>query len=287
MEFLILLGIGLTIGGVAVAMDEDNDAADTTGETVTGTEEQDVLTGTELDDTVFGDPGDDAIEGAAGDDWLRGGVDSDVVLGGSGDDSISGSLGADWLQGDQGEDTLTGGFGADGLYGGEGADSILGGAGDDLLSGGVMYEVPQSEAADALDDFQGGLDVRFTPEYSNVSDDNTSDTLVGGEGWDTLIAGDGDVLIGGGGSNDFVTGYWADGSSAAVITDFNLDEDALFYYYVEAEPPQLTVETLDNEVGGQDSVLYADGVAVMHVNDTGGRFDLNTHVRLARSYALT
>lgn len=285
MEFLILLGIGLTIGGVAMAMDDD-DEVDTTGETVTGTEETEILTGTERDDTVFGDAGDDAIEGGAGDDWLRGGVDSDVVLGGRGDDSISGSLGADWLQGDQGEDTLIGGYGGDGLYGGEGADSMFGGAGDDLLSGGLMYEIPQGEAADAREDLQD-TGVRFSPEFSEVSDDNASDTLVGGEGWDTLIAGDGDVLTGGGGSNDFVTGYWADGSTAAIITDFNLDEDALFYYYADAEPPQLTIETRDNEAGGQDSVLYADGVAMMQVNGTDGRFDLDLHVHLERSVALS
>lgn len=284
LELLILLGLGLTVGAVALS-DDDNGAA-VEGESITGTDVQDELTGTGQNDTIQGGAGDDAISAGNGDDWLRGGSEQDVLLGGSGDDSLSGSLGADWLQGDPGDDTLSGGFGGDGLYGGAGTDSIDGGAGDDLLSGGLMYEVPQDQAADALDDFQSGLDVRFTPEFSSVSDDGASDTLVGGDGLDTLIAGDSDVLAGGGSGNDFVTGYWAEGNTAAVVTDFDLDENALLYYYPEAEgAPELTVETEDNGSGGQDSVLYADGSAIMRINGTGRIFSVDVHVRAVASFA--
>ncbi|WP_193748749.1 calcium-binding protein [Leisingera sp. ANG-Vp] len=202
-------------------------------------------------------------------------------------ESITGTDDQEELTGTGQNDTIQGGAGDDAISAGNGDERLRGGAGDDLLSGGLMYEVPQDQAADALDDFQSGLDVRFTPEFSSVSDDGASDTLVGGDGLDTLIAGDGDVLTGGGGSgNDFVTGYWAEGNTAAVVTDFDLDEDALLYYYPEAEgAPELTVEIEDNGSGGQDSVLYADGSAIMRINGTGGTLSVDVHVRAVASFA--
>ncbi|MBY6055933.1 calcium-binding protein [Leisingera daeponensis] len=286
MEFLILLGIGLTIGGVAIALDDDDDeAVDTTGDTITGTEEPDVLTGTELDDTISGEAGDDAIAGAEGDDWLRGGGDQDLLSGGAGNDSLAGSLGSDWLQGGEGQDTLLGGYGNDALNGGEGADLMEGGEGSDVLSGGLSSEVDDDELEDALDDYLFRSNSRLNLRFDEIEDDNAADTLYGGAGHDTLVAGAGDVLSGGGGSNDFVTGYWSEAGNPASVTDFNLDEDQLVYYYDFGETaPELTLESEDNETGGQDAILYADGVAVMRVADAGGELTLATHVTMVESY---
>lgn len=279
------VSLGLFAGLILDATDDDQDPS-AEGEDLSGTEEGDVLTGTDLDDTIHGGDGSDAITGGGGDDWLRGGSDQDVLIGEEGNDSITGSLGADWLQGDQGQDTLNGGFGGDGLYGGEGSDIMLGGAGDDVLSGVVMYEIAEDQAADALEDIQDGFGVRMTPYFSSVSDDGDSDTLLGGDGHDTLIAGDGDILTGGGGSNDFITGAWAQGNDLAVITDFDLDEDAVLYYYPESEEaPDLTVTSEENGSGGQDSTLYADGVSIMRINDTDGLFSVDVHVRLRATAA--
>lgn len=84
--------------------------------------------------------------GFGGDDTLTGTDQADVLRGGTGDDSLSGAGGNDWLEGDNGNDVLNGdggndrlhgGNGNDVLNGGEGNDILVGNAGDDMLTGGM------------------------------------------------------------------------------------------------------------------------------------------------------
>ncbi|MEW6351947.1 MAG: calcium-binding protein [Thermodesulfobacteriota bacterium] len=90
------------------------------GDTLTGTEDPDVLTGSAANETLFGYGLDDELDGDGGSDTLLGGDGSDVLRGGSG---------ADRLRGEEGSDTLIGGLDADRLEGGSGGDTYVVGLG--------------------------------------------------------------------------------------------------------------------------------------------------------------
>ena len=100
--------------------------ADDTGQTVIGTNG---------DDVIFGGAGADTLRGQAGNDLLCGFGENDVLIGGSGDDELRGDAGNDVLRGDAGNDTLAGGADNDTLIGGGGTDDIQGEGGDDRLIG--------------------------------------------------------------------------------------------------------------------------------------------------------
>jgi Ca2+-binding RTX toxin-like protein len=107
----------------------------TTGITVTGTANADVLKGMLLDDTLlgldgndnlYGDGGNDLLEGGAGNDTLDGGAGSNVLRGGEGDDFLnSRSVGGNLLDGGAGNDRISGGTGTDTLLGGDGDDELI------------------------------------------------------------------------------------------------------------------------------------------------------------------
>lgn len=86
-------------------------------------------------DVIFGGDGSDYLQGNAGNDTLDGGAGSDRINGGADNDSIVGGLGNDTINGNLGADTIAGGDGNDSLRGGQGDDVISGGDGDDLISG--------------------------------------------------------------------------------------------------------------------------------------------------------
>jgi len=116
-------------------------------------------------DLIYGDDGDDVIWG-----------DSQVVDGSyitadtyHGDDRIYGGAGNDSIKGDGGNDTIHGGAGADSLEGGQGNDMLEGGAGADYLDGG---------RGDDLYVFRVG--------DSQLSEIETRDTIVDGDGHDTI-----------------------------------------------------------------------------------------------------
>ena len=135
----------------------------TPGETIVGTDGDDVLHGTTGNDTISGRDGADTINGGAGDDFLNGGsarfaVDPndgpDVMRGGGGDDRVHGGNGDDRLYGGSGRDYVNGGVGGD--------DRVDGEHGDDRVSGG----------------FRGPDDTPGTPIDQDV--------LIGGSGHDVF-----------------------------------------------------------------------------------------------------
>ncbi|MCZ0961355.1 Hint domain-containing protein [Paracoccus benzoatiresistens] len=177
----------------------------------------DSLGGGEGNDRIFGDDtlgtditgGADTIDAGAGDDFVVAGAGNDTVTGGLGADSLSGGAGSDTLYGDDslgadtagGADTIDAGAEADAVFGGFGSDSLAGGTGGDTVNGGAGNDVLGGGS------LSGGAFV----------DDNTADTLTGGEGFDRFIAGNGDLIsdfgtTGGnpGGGNDSVdlSGYY-------------------------------------------------------------------------------
>ena len=138
-----------------------------TGLTLTGTANTDVLQGMLLDDTLLGLDGADNLNGGAGDDLLDGGKGNDSLQGGSGNDTLRGGEGDDFLSdGSPGRNLLDGGDGNDQLSGGDGDDTLLGGAGDDRLTFQASRVVPRTvvmdggEGTDILTFSSGGGSVR-------------------------------------------------------------------------------------------------------------------------------
>jgi Ca2+-binding RTX toxin-like protein len=128
------------------------------GETLEGTNQNDVLSGNEAPNTIWARVGNDTVFGNGGNDTLEGQRGADVVHGGWGVDTITGGTENDTLWGDEGADSMYGQDGNDTLYGNEGNDTLNGAAGDDSLWG-----------------------------YAGI------DTMYGGENWDDLHARDGQV----------------------------------------------------------------------------------------------
>ena len=118
----------------------------------------------------------------------------------NGADTMSGeALHENILQGANGNDTLTGGNVTDALYGGTGDDHLMGGKGIDYLYG-----------------------------------DSGNDWLEGGTERDILFGGKGnDILSGGEGADYFV---FEPQLGLDRITDFNLNEDKLFFLDFFADP---------------------------------------------------
>jgi Ca2+-binding RTX toxin-like protein len=157
----ITIGSGVPLGGFGLEGSSADGAssAGRIGETITGTDGDDVIHGTPHDDhlsggagndTIYGHAGDDLLDGGDGDDRLLGGPGNDALLGGAGEDQLLGGSGDDRLLGgsdddrllgEEGSDWLDGGSGDDRVDGGPDADRMIGGAGDDLLTVGNIHDV--------------------------------------------------------------------------------------------------------------------------------------------------
>ena len=165
------------------------------------------------------------INGAAGNDLIRVSTQFSVpttLIGGDGNDTLRGANGTDVLLGDAGNDTLIGRNGRDIVVGGIGADLLIGNEQDDILiSGTTSYASTDFVAFSAIQaewtsnrawiyrvaNLSGiipppGLP-RANGEYyllpgTNVFNDTSIDTLVGGAGTDlplfTLFGPNRDVV---------------------------------------------------------------------------------------------
>lgn len=137
------------------------------------------IKGGTLGDTVAGSQHDDLMHGLAGNDSLNGSAGDDIAWGGAGNDTLLGSEGDDQLWGGAGIDSLDGGMGDDFLFAGSGADTLLGGDGRDVLLGGIGNNALDGGAGDDL--LVGG---------------GNADKLTGGEGADTFLFAEGDSGVG-------------------------------------------------------------------------------------------
>jgi Ca2+-binding RTX toxin-like protein len=98
-----------------------------------GTEDGETMLGSDGEDVCKGNGGNDDVEGAGGSDQLHGGAGDDRVFGRFGDDELFGDAGNDELEGGRGNDHLVGGAGSDQLNGGYGNDRIEAGPGNDTI----------------------------------------------------------------------------------------------------------------------------------------------------------
>lgn len=140
--------------------------------------------------------------GQAGDDDIR--VQPNITLsvelyGGEGNDTLYGSNGPNILVGGAGNDSLRGGKDGDLLIGGSGADTLKGLDGDDILlaadfMAGESFSDIQSalryimEQWSAPSSYSTRINVLYDYVWSRVTDDDSVDTLFGGEGLDWFFA---------------------------------------------------------------------------------------------------
>ncbi|MFZ0099332.1 MAG: calcium-binding protein [Gemmobacter sp.] len=245
-----------------------------------GTDENDKLAGDALDnqidgrgglDQILGREGDDSLSGGQGGDHLWGGGGRDDLAGGTGDDNLRGEGGADRIAGNAGEDQLSGENGRDILTGGAGNDSLLGGGGDDRLSGQQGDDwlnggfgndrLIGGEGSDTLDGDFG--DDQLIGHHDGTSDEKV-DFLNGGAGDDVIEPGSGDYANGGEGRDNFRLGGWIAAGDAALITDFDPDQDQIEVLYDPTAHPdaELTIEH-DPRTGAAHLMLDGRPVAVV------------------------
>ena len=144
-----VLALQLATGTPALAGGEDGIGVGASGApTCQGKPATIVLKKSQIGQTVEGTNDDDIVVGTDG---------SDAFLGLGGNDKICLGRGNDTVQGGDGNDLLFGGRGADTLNGGNGNDQMLGQGGGDRLFGGVS-------SADTGDLCDGGTGTDEAPD---------------------------------------------------------------------------------------------------------------------------
>lgn len=191
---------------------------------------------------------------------LRGGALDDVLIGGTGGSLLAGHGGNDWLTatsgpahqiGGEGHDVLVGGDGDDRLEGCDGDDLLVAGLGSNTLLGGDGEDTLIGIALDADGQDQGGQNF-----------------LNGGAGNDVLLAGSGDYLNGGGGSDQFTLGTWL--QAATTIVDYQDGEDQIILNY---DPARITETDLSVTFAPEDPTLaqiWLNGQMIAQVANAPG-----------------
>ena len=278
-----MLGIAMMIlGGFAIGYAiydsvKDDDGSDS-DLNLTGTEGDDLLEGNIGNDEITGLGGNDDLLGHAGNDRISGNDGDDIGIGGDGDDVLRGATGDDQLQGNDGDDQLYGDNGDDLLFGGTGDDAVNGGQGDDILVGNIGADTLEAgNGEDALfggnllereltqDEMAGIRDAGDTatfPVAYDVTDDHVSDRLDGGDGNDSIYAGEGDIVETGDGED---TVYLLGGETAdpAQVMDFSGAQDALVYVYEPTGDDDPEVEVSDNGDSTYDVAIDGQTIAVV------------------------
>jgi Ca2+-binding RTX toxin-like protein len=195
-------------------------------DTVTGSNQNDVLKGYDGNDTINGGGGNDKIIGGDGSDDLKGSGGNDVIKGGAGLDTLNGGNGADKLNGGADGDTLRGGAGKDAINGGGGIDTVLynektadisvtlhGGEQAKVMIGGQQEDtlknvenLTSGEGNDTITGDAAGNEFRGNGGNDFLSGKAGYDVIFGGEGNDTLIGGTEDDYLNGGTGVDHLKG---------------------------------------------------------------------------------
>ncbi|KIC48563.1 calcium-binding protein [Tateyamaria sp. ANG-S1] len=250
--------------------DADQIAGTAADEIINGLGANDQIEGGAGNDTIAGGDGSDIVQGQAGFDVITGNADNDLLQGRGGDDTLSGNQGFDWVDGNDGNDKVNGGLQGDTVIGGTGADLLSGGEGNDVVVGGELLANPLSTTA--LEAIQGGATLNDAltgveiGETLDIVDDNSSDTLDGGNGSDLLVVGKIDSATGGAGEDTFAILSAEDQVGTAKILDYTVGEDQIIIVDTGgSETPAITVDA-----DGDDARVFLNGTEVAVVSGAGG-----------------
>jgi len=260
-----------------------------------------------LAELLVGGTGDDILIGGSWNDQSEDGfVQSDELNLGSpnlhgfwgGDNILWGGVGDDELYGANGFDTLGGGEGADSLYGYGGVDIIYGGAGDDVIYGGdgdpVTINTGPETSLTLTEELYGGAGFDFINGEGGVDHifgGAGGDRLHGGDGNDKIWGGDGSDFLHGDAGNDTLTGgadrdyfFYPTDTSTDTITDFNLEEDVIFFAdtfeqaRIDAYISNATEKTIDGETGllieGGGGSIFLIGIGVNDISAIHAEIDV-------------
>jgi|GEM_PF-2421839 len=167
-------------------------------QTITGSNEDDLLKGSSKNDSIFGEQGNDILQGLLGHDTLVGGEGNDSLIGVGGNDSLEGNLGDDTLNAGAGNDTLKGNEGNDLLIGVSGNNFLQGNTGEDLVKGGKQK--------DTLEGNEGNDFLVGNEDNDLLKGGENNDTLNGMAGDDILFADEGNDRLSGNAGDDILIG---------------------------------------------------------------------------------
>ncbi len=186
--------------------------------TIQGTDDADVIDGSGGTYTINALGGDDLVCGGAGDDTINGGPGTDAIDGGDGKDTINGDDNDDLIFSGLGDDVIDGGpsdSGGDWIY----FYDILGSVTVDLERGSSRQSTGETDDLNNLENVYG------SPGHDTIFGDDAANYLVGWEGNDLIGARNGDdvvngmagndAMFGGGGLNDWLVYFDADGPVTA------------------------------------------------------------------------
>ncbi|TAN72687.1 MAG: hypothetical protein EPN14_10330 [Gallionella sp.] len=214
------------------------------GDTVTGTVDNDLLLGNNGNTVINGQDGDDVVMADIGNDVIDGGAGNDTIYAGVGDDNVIGGAGADVVFAGLGDDVVQGGDGNDALLGEGGNDVMFGGGGNDMVSGDDGNNVLSGDDGD--DQVYGGTG---------------NDALFGGKGNDELAGMEGSDRLEGWAGND-----WLDGGADTDIMVGGLGDDI----YVADNANDVVIENAGEGTDTvQSSITYILGENVENLNLIG------------------
>jgi Ca2+-binding RTX toxin-like protein len=155
-------------------------------------------------DTIYGEALNNALVGMGGADAIYGNAGRDTLQGGDGNDILNGGVDYDALSGEAGNDRLNGGAGNDVLDGGDGLDRA-----DYLGSGAITVNLAltTAQATGQGDDTLSNIEhVTSGTGNDRLTGNLLANSLVSGDGNDTLSGAAGDDSLNGGLGNDQLTG---------------------------------------------------------------------------------
>jgi len=224
------------------------------------------------DDDGGGDEGTEGADGYLGTEeanTFSGNGGSDLLAGFGGDDVLSGGDGGDWIFALDGNDSVSGDSGNDVIVGGEGADTLAGGTGNDFVEAANVIDEPA--LLESLKSARALTDIVFQYDLSQPSD--AGDLVDLGEGNDTVVMGSDDTITGGSGADKFSGGDWIEPGNAAIISDYDADEDVITFAY-DANDPTPVLDVFLNKQTGHAHVRSGNQDVVV-VENAGSDFTIS------------
>ena len=273
---------------------------------ITGDGRNNVLEGSSGDDVIRGGTGSDTLDGGAGtfdevhfDDLVNYGVTLDLEAGTayfSGDVSTDKLIGFELYFATAQDDQIRGSANADTVYGLAGDDLFLASTGDDYLDGGSDSDSLDYSALDAatyvsvtldgsrtVDVEVGGVGIQRITLIENVTGTDGADRLGGDALSNTLLAGDGDDSVFGGAGSDLLEGgagfdelrfdelgavgvtltLDSAGGTALYAADNSLDTFSGFERYVATQQDDVVNTSDDSDIvftlAGDDRIVASQG----------------------------